>query len=176
MNLTSSALPKGISIDSGRDSVKDNPETLRSTLQNLANQISSVAEKMPCQRAGFEVIDQFLIIHWIQSVLKIRQMRKNIISDEIFADPAWDILLDLTLAKLEDRTTSISSLCVAACVPNTTALRWINNLLDVGILVKYPDVIDRRRHYITISDEIYFKMKSFICDAIYRYKIDDDYF
>jgi len=36
------------------------------------------------------------------------------------ADPAWDMLLDLTAARAESRAVSVSSLCIAAGVPTTT--------------------------------------------------------
>jgi hypothetical protein len=43
----------------------------------------------------------------------------------LFADPAWDILLDLAAARIDGRMVAVSSLCIAAAVPATTALRWI---------------------------------------------------
>ena len=42
----------------------------------------------------------------------------------LFADPAWDIMLDLFAARIEGKDITVSSAGIAACVPPTTALRW----------------------------------------------------
>ncbi|WIW89578.1 MarR family transcriptional regulator [Sphingobium sp. V4] len=48
--------------------------------------------------------------------------------------PAWDILLDLYIAFHEGRETHISSLCLAANIPLSTAHRKIGEMVDNGIL------------------------------------------
>ena len=70
----------------------------------------------------------------------------------LFADPAWDILLDLTAARAEGRRVSVTSLCIASGVPPTTALRWIGQMVDQGLLQREEDRIDRRRAFIALSD------------------------
>jgi DNA-binding PadR family transcriptional regulator len=45
-----------------------------------------------------------------------------------------------------------SSLCIAASVPPTTALRWIRQLTDRGLLDRQADPKDGRRIYITLSE------------------------
>jgi DNA-binding MarR family transcriptional regulator len=48
---------------------------------------------------------------------------------------------------------AVSSLCIAAAVPATTALRWIKALSDKGLFVRQADPQDGRRVYIALSDE-----------------------
>jgi DNA-binding MarR family transcriptional regulator len=62
------------------------------------------------------------------------------------------MLLDLTAARLEGKLTPVSSLCIAAAVPTTTALRWIRSLSDAGIIERRPDPFDARRSYVQLSD------------------------
>jgi hypothetical protein len=57
----------------------------------------------------------------IRAVIRARRLRNQFFADELFADPAWDMLLDLFAAGLEKRRVSVSSLCIAAAVPPTTA-------------------------------------------------------
>jgi DNA-binding MarR family transcriptional regulator len=45
----------------------------------------------------------------------------------------------------------VSSLCIAAAVPATTALRWIKTLTDMGLLVRSADPQDGRRVYIELA-------------------------
>lgn len=62
------------------------------------------------------------------------------------------MLLDLMAARLEGKTVSVSSLCIAAAVPPTTALRWIGTLTTKGLLVRDSDPGDRRRVNLALSE------------------------
>jgi hypothetical protein len=87
----------------------------------------------------------------IRAVIRARRLRAQFFAEELFADPAWDMLLDLFAADLERRQVSVSSLCIAAAVPPTTALRWIGTLHDAGLFERQADPSDRRRAYIGLS-------------------------
>ena len=79
-------------------------------------------------------------------------MRAQYFPAKLFADPAWDMLLDLYAAQLERKPVSVSSLCIAAGVPTTTALRWIKAMTDDGLLVRKDDPQDGRRILIGLSE------------------------
>ena len=98
----------------------------------------------------------------IRAMIRARRLRDQYFSGELFADPAWDMLLDLLLARLEQRTVAVSSLCIAAAVPPTTALRWIKRLTDEGIFVRTADPRDGRRVFIDLSDEAAEAMGNYI--------------
>ena len=89
----------------------------------------------------------------IRALIRARRLRDQMLPNNIFADPAWDILLDLMAAHLEGNRVSVSSLCIAAAVPPTTALRWIRQLTDHGLLLRQADNADGRRVFITLSSE-----------------------
>ena len=89
--------------------------------------------------------------HEIRAVIRSRRLRAQFFASELFADPAWDMLLDLFAAGLERRLVSVSSLCIAAAVPPTTALRWIGTMHDAGLFERQADPSDRRRAYIGLS-------------------------
>ncbi|MEI9850601.1 MAG: MarR family transcriptional regulator [Sphingomonas sp.] len=84
-------------------------------------------------------------------MIRARRLRGQFFRSDLFADPAWDMLLDLYAAHLERRRVSVSSLCIAAAVPPTTALRWIGSLHDAGMFERQADPSDRRRAYIALS-------------------------
>jgi DNA-binding MarR family transcriptional regulator len=88
----------------------------------------------------------------VRRIIRQRQMRARFFDSELFADPAWDILLDLTAARAEHRRVSVTSLCIAAGVPPTTALRWIGQMTCAGLLERVEDDADRRRAFIGLSD------------------------
>lgn len=89
----------------------------------------------------------------VRAVLRARRLRDQILSGDLFADPAWDILLDLMAAHLENTRVSVSSLCIAAAVPPTTALRWIRQLTERGLLMRQADPEDGRRIFIALSEQ-----------------------
>lgn len=87
----------------------------------------------------------------IRAHVKARRNRERFFAAELFADPVWDILLDLAASRLEARPVSVSSLCIAASVPTTTALRTIKQMVDRGLLVRRGDPADARRTFIGLS-------------------------
>lgn len=87
----------------------------------------------------------------IRATIRARRLRSQFFEGELFADPAWDMLLDLFAATLERRRVSVSSLCMAAAVPPTTALRWIATMHEHGLFERQADPADRRRAYIALS-------------------------
>jgi len=97
----------------------------------------------------------------VRKIIRQRQLRARYFDAELFADPAWDILLDLTAARAEHSRVSVTSLCIASGVPPTTALRWISQMVESGQLERVEDEADKRRAFIALSDDT--------ADAMARY-------
>lgn len=98
----------------------------------------------------------------LRTIIKARRMRAEYFDADMFADPAWDILLDLMLARIEGSTESISSLCIAAAVPMTTAMRWIRELIARGVLIRWPDPDDGRRNFVALSEQAAKQMTAYL--------------
>jgi hypothetical protein len=98
----------------------------------------------------------------VRTMIRARRLREQYFSADLFADPAWDMLLDLTAARLEHRQVAVSSLCIAAAVPPTTALRWIKTLTEQGVLVRISDPNDGRRVFIELSDDAAHEMLAYL--------------
>lgn len=98
----------------------------------------------------------------IRAMIRARRLRDQFFRGELFADPAWDMLLDLMAARIERSRVAVSSLCIAAAVPATTALRWIKALTDRGIFVRSADPQDGRRVFIELSDEAARSMAAYL--------------
>ncbi len=97
----------------------------------------------------------------VRRIIRQRQLRARFFEGDLFADPAWDMLLDLAAARAEHTRVSVTSLCIASGVPPTTALRWIGQMTDAGLLCRVEDETDRRRAFITLTDKA--------ADAMARY-------
>lgn len=84
----------------------------------------------------------------------------------MFEEPAWDILLDLFVSERENRAVSVSSACLAAYVPPTTALRWIGVLEQHGAVWREPDQSDRRRINLRLSEGTRSAMYAYITEVV----------
>lgn len=82
-----------------------------------------------------------------------RQRRSKYLGVGLFADPAWDILLDLFVAEGRGADISVTSACIASLVPRSTALRWIGLLETGGLVVRRKDTTDRRVAYLALTSE-----------------------
>lgn len=87
----------------------------------------------------------------LRTMIRARRQRANYLPADLFADPAWDMLLDLLQAEIVQHRVPVSSLCIAAAVPATTALRWIKLMTDRGLLVRRDDPHDGRRVFIEMA-------------------------
>jgi hypothetical protein len=89
----------------------------------------------------------------IRMIIRQRQQRARYFDGDLFADPAWDMLLDLAAVRAEHQRVSVTSLSIASGVPLTTALRWIGLLTDAGLCERIEDNVDRRRAFIVLTDQ-----------------------
>jgi DNA-binding MarR family transcriptional regulator len=135
-----------------------------SKLARLGDQLRSVPSELPAGAGKapdqFEVVvsrncflteDRAETARRIRSVLKARRQRANFFRADLFADPAWDMLLELYATLLCDRRICVSDLCEASDVPPTTALRWISKLETEGLLIRRGDPFDGRRVWVELS-------------------------
>lgn len=88
----------------------------------------------------------------VEGVLAARRQRGKFFDHNLFADPAWDMLLELYSAELRQTKMSVSSLCLGSNVPTTTALRWIQMLERIGLLQRASDPTDGRRFFVSLTD------------------------
>lgn len=98
----------------------------------------------------------------VRRAIRARRLRDQFFGAMLFEDPGWDMLLDLYAAELERGRVSVSSLCIAAAVAPTTALRWIARMTDTGLFERRPDLLDRRRAFMVLSDRASEAMRGYI--------------
>ena len=89
----------------------------------------------------------------VRAVIRARRLRARYFREELFADPAWDMLLDLLQAEIAQFRVPVSSLCIAAAVPATTALRWLKAMVSEGLFLRRPDPHDGRRVFVELAPE-----------------------
>ncbi len=122
----------------------------------IANDLVAIAERLTS--AGVIGRSPQIDARYLRTIIASRRAREKVFGDGLFSDPAWDILLDLTAARLDNVVVAVTSLCIAANVPTTTALRWINSMVASGLLERRADPDDGRRSYVVITDATFQNM------------------
>jgi CheY-like chemotaxis protein len=141
-----------------REKLLDKISDLSSELQRLA-QLMDTPDPGPTPTRIAPVgtdgeVDQVRLNAFIRDLLRREAKRRQIGGGELFGDPTWAMLLDLLLAKFEDRRISVSSACIASGAPMSTALRLVRRLVGEEVLVRLPDEHDRRRHFLVINPRL----------------------
>lgn len=118
-----------------------NDDTLTETgkLPEGGTLIRSSAPALPTARA-------------LRKLIKHRHHRLDYLPSDLFSEPAWDMLLDLAAADVENRRISVTSLCIASRTAPSTALRWISLLEQHKIITRTPDTVDKRRTFVCLTD------------------------
>jgi DNA-binding MarR family transcriptional regulator len=101
----------------------------------------------------------------VRSVIRARRLRNRYFSEELFADPAWDMLLDLLQAEIAQLRVPVSSLCIAAAVPATTALRWLKNMVDQGLFIRRADPHDARRVFVELAPQTSLALRRYFTEV-----------
>jgi DNA-binding MarR family transcriptional regulator len=96
-------------------------------------------------------IEAFERAKLVRRILWARARREEYLSARLFAEPAWDMLLELYVAHLLQRRMSITGLCGASRVPATTALRWIDVLQSEDLVLREKDPLDGRRIFVELT-------------------------
>lgn len=97
----------------------------------------------------------------VKRLISERRQRGAFFPGELFADPAWELLLALTLVQAQERKTSVTQLCNQVDVPGSTAVRWIARLTEQGFFIRRDDATDKRRKYIELSSHAYATMVAY---------------
>lgn len=87
------------------------------------------------------------------SLHRDRLQRARYFPPGLFGEPAWDILLDLFAALHGCELRSVKEVCLAANVPEATALRHIEGLIAQGLVTCRRDRTDNRRKFLTMTPE-----------------------
>ena len=110
----------------------------------------------------------------VRAIRRARDHRSRFFSPTLFSDPAWDMLLELYLAELEQRRLSTSAVSDAAGVAGTTGLRWLDVFTAQGLITKQSDPLDARRVWVRLSPRglvgmhAYFASEVAIIDSLFK--------
>ena len=101
----------------------------------------------------------------LRFITQLQETRRGLFRGIALPETSWEILLELMATEMAGRNISVSGLCLAANCPVTTALRRIEELAELGLLVKQVDPSDARRLYVRMTDAGRQKMEAFLAQV-----------
>lgn len=161
-NLLSQTILRAVERVASRLVAADRDEKLQDWLSGMMLKAQEIlAPCAPCAPADIEPRAPSVRPHPIEARLPagesgahltlIKLMQNNRRSrDRLFpacsgGDPSWEIVLFVLEQEVLQRTVSVTSACHATAIPQTTAMRKIDELVESGLLARFPDEEDRRR-------------------------------
>jgi DNA-binding MarR family transcriptional regulator len=145
-------------------------------LRQLSDEVSRIASTLARLSAGpsgapgpaIQKVPQTeappVSVELIRAIIRARRLRARFFQEELFADPAWDMLLDLLQAEISQLRVPVSSLCIAAAVPATTALRWLKTMVQQGLFIRRADPHDGRRVFVELAPEASRALRSYFAE------------
>lgn len=128
------------------------------------DQIKSVLDALSSGNLSEQIciLDDAALLETAERMIQERKSRNTAFPDMPFGEPAWDILLDLFVAHIRGRSISVSSVCLAANVPPTTALRQTAYLESNGTLERRASATDARVFYLSLSPSTPESMRKYL--------------
>jgi hypothetical protein len=103
-----------------------------------------------------------------------RRRRDSLIRYDLFAEPAWDMLLDLYIQHHRGQPVAVDRLWAAAGAASTTALRWLGLLIEKELVIRSScageDDIDR----VALSEQGIDEMERYLRDFLHRGRLGGD--
>lgn len=102
-----------------------------------------------------------------RATLRRRLLRRQLIgSEELFGEPAWEMLIDLFIHECQGKPLSTSDLCVTSTIPMSSALRLVQKLCDAGLVDRTPDLMDARRSFVRLQPATSHRLRAYFSEDI----------
>jgi hypothetical protein len=117
-----------------------------------------------------EYVTDNVLVDFAQVLVRERKTRQHFFPASSFGEPVWDILLDLYVAEHLGKQISVSSACIAAGVPATTALRYLAMMTQEDLVMRCANRSDTRKVYVTLSFAMHRAMRSYLIRTRQEYR------
>ncbi len=103
-----------------------------------------------------------LLLETARALYRERRLRARYFAGSLFAEPTWDMLLDLFIADCERRRVTVKSVCIGANVPTTTAMRHLRWLHEQGLVERLSHPRDARSTHVRLTAEAITAMQNYL--------------
>jgi DNA-binding MarR family transcriptional regulator len=89
----------------------------------------------------------------VRYVIEERARRFEYLRADLFAEPAWDILLRLYMSELSEERVTVACLAESTYVPSSTTIRWIKMLECENLIARIIEPCQPRRVIVALTDK-----------------------
>lgn len=135
-------------------------------LNSLQKQLDDLRDRLIAQESdnsADKAVDKATLGQLAQEIVRSRRRRAAVFqSNDLFGEPAWDILLGLYVVDDAQQKLSVTKVCDVAGLPLTTGLRWIEKLESEAWVCRAPDPVDRRRVLVLLTERASKVMREYL--------------
>lgn len=148
-------------------------ERLRKNWEELASRVAEIEASATANEHAAPNLDfgDSKLAAIASSIRDARERRLNLFDAALFGEPAWDMLLNLFIAKCRGEHMTTSRLCSAGGAPQATGLRWIGQLQKQGLLRRFRAPDDARVMLIEMTPDGYDLMRRYVTDGIAQFQM-----
>ena len=143
--------------DGGRESQGLTLWNLHENLSRLTDDLAEAARLFDkaAPQAGSEqrAIDTMTPRAFFASLLGLRRIRERHFGIELFGEPAWDIMLQLMIARIDQRDLRVGELCASAASSPEATFQYINELVDAKLVDRFENAADTGDFFLSLSSE-----------------------
>jgi len=103
-----------------------------------------------------------------------RRRRDSLIRYDLFAEPAWDMLLDLYIQHHRGQPVTVDRLCMSAGAASTTVLRWLGLLVERELVIRSSSAEKDGVIRVTLSARGIEEMERYLRDFLRRGRLGGD--
>ena len=118
--------------------------------------------------------EQDLLAAIAQSEFHNRRRRDSLIRYDLFAEPAWDMLLDLYIEHHRGQPVAIDRLCAVSATASTTALRWLGLLIEKELVMRSSSAEEGGPVRVALSERGVGEMERYLRDFLHRDRFGGD--
>jgi CheY-like chemotaxis protein/DNA-binding MarR family transcriptional regulator len=130
--------------------------------------VADLAGKLAGQMRGDEGVAATPVVsadnaeQLLRLIWQIQAARREVFPEDRLPEASWEMLSELMSLEFAGRRITVGGLCLAASCPVTTALRRIDELVELGLILKEQDPADARRQHVRLTDPGRLRMEHFL--------------
>lgn len=123
------------------------PQSPGETQPSAADSVQPAGRGAP--QGGTTGTDGFLGL--AKRITAARSWRRDHVDPSLFSELGWEMLLALYVSDASGFRMTVSNLCAASNGPESTALRWIDRLIELGMARRSPNPVDARVIFVELE-------------------------
>lgn len=124
---------------------------IQDTLSIYGVGLAQTSQIPDCQNRSNRASEQLLTM--AMDEYRRIQIRDDLDNGELFINAPWRMLVDLYICGMKHTPVSITDLIIAGGVPQTTGLRYVNLLVDLGFISKNGNPFDSRVTHLKLTPQ-----------------------